>query len=123
MQIWLMSLQDAICRELETLDGGARFREDAWSRPQGGGGRTRILRDGALFDQAGIGFSQVEGATAGERERAPARTCRPGLARDGRVAGGTPRATRTPADHAHERAPVPPRWASVRPGGSVAAST
>jgi len=61
VQRWLMGLQDAICRELERMDGSARFREDAWSRPQGGGGRTRILRDGALFEQAGIGFSQVEG--------------------------------------------------------------
>lgn len=62
VQRWLMGLQDAICHELERLDGSASFREDAWSRPQGGGGRTRILRDGALFEQAGVGFSQVEGS-------------------------------------------------------------
>ena len=56
-----MGLQDRICAVIETLDGSARFREDAWTRAEGGGGRTRILRDGAVFEQAGIGFSHVEG--------------------------------------------------------------
>ena len=56
-----MGLQDRICAAIETLDGSARFREDAWTRAEGGGGRTRILRDGAVFEQAGIGFSHVEG--------------------------------------------------------------
>jgi coproporphyrinogen III oxidase len=58
---WLLGLQDAICAGVEALDGRARFREDAWTRPEGGGGRTRILRDGAVFEQAGIGFSHVDG--------------------------------------------------------------
>ncbi|MBP6078618.1 MAG: oxygen-dependent coproporphyrinogen oxidase [Xanthomonadales bacterium] len=61
MQQWLMGLQDAICADIEQLDGAARFHEDTWQRAEGGGGRTRILRDGAVFEQAGIGFSRVEG--------------------------------------------------------------
>ena len=57
-----MNLQDQICRALELEDGGARFREDLWERPEGGGGRTRILENGAIFEKAGVGFSQVRGA-------------------------------------------------------------
>lgn len=60
---WLAGLQDRICTALEACDGAARFAEDAWVRPEGGGGRTRILRDGAVFEQAGIGFSDVSGDT------------------------------------------------------------
>ena len=59
----LAGLQDRLCLALETADGGARFAEDAWTRQEGGGGRTRILRDGAVFEQAGIGFSDVSGET------------------------------------------------------------
>ena len=47
---------------MEAIDGKARFAEDLWQRAEGGGGRTRILRDGAVFEQAGIGFSDVSGA-------------------------------------------------------------
>lgn len=54
-------LQNEICAELETLDGSARFREDLWVREEGGGGRTRILEGGALFEKAGVNFSEVEG--------------------------------------------------------------
>jgi coproporphyrinogen III oxidase len=60
---YLTSLQDRICAAVEAADGGARFREDSWARDEGGGGRTRILRDGAVFEQAGIGFSDVSGTT------------------------------------------------------------
>lgn len=59
---WLTGLQDRICAAIEAADGQARFRQDCWQRPEGGGGRTRILRDGAVFEQAGIGFSDVSGA-------------------------------------------------------------
>ena len=58
---YLTGLQDRICAAIETADGGARFIEDNWIRAEGGGGRTRILRDGAVFEQAGIGFSDVSG--------------------------------------------------------------
>lgn len=58
---FLRELQDRICRAIEQADGSARFEEDAWTREAGGGGRTRVLRDGAVFEQAGIGFSDVAG--------------------------------------------------------------
>jgi len=43
-------------------DGGDGFREDAWERPEGGGGRSRVLEDGPVFEKAGINFSHVHGA-------------------------------------------------------------
>jgi coproporphyrinogen III oxidase len=58
---YLTGLQDRICASVEAVDGTARFVEDAWARDEGGGGRTRILRDGAVFEQAGVGFSDVSG--------------------------------------------------------------
>ena len=58
---YLTDLQDRICSAIEAADGDARFHEDCWTRDEGGGGRTRILRDGAVFEQAGIGFSDVSG--------------------------------------------------------------
>jgi coproporphyrinogen III oxidase len=58
---YLLSLQDAICHELEAEDGGTAFREDSWTRQGGGGGRSRVLEDGAVFEKAGINFSHVYG--------------------------------------------------------------
>ncbi|MEF9982860.1 MAG: coproporphyrinogen III oxidase, partial [Glutamicibacter sp.] len=65
---YLTGLQDRICTAIEAADGSARFVEDPWQRDPSdasthlrGGGRTRILRDGAVFEQAGIGFSDVSG--------------------------------------------------------------
>lgn len=55
------SLQDRICSELERLDGEAKFREDNWSREGGGGGRTRVIESGALFEKGGVNFSEVFG--------------------------------------------------------------
>src|SRR5262249_9051343 len=63
---YFRSLQDRICAALETLDGRARFREDLWTRPGGGGGRTRVLEEGALFEKAGVNVSEVEGAVPAE---------------------------------------------------------
>jgi coproporphyrinogen III oxidase len=57
---YFKSLQDRICGGLESLDGTA-FREDLWSREGGGGGRTRILEDGGVFEKAGVNFSAVSG--------------------------------------------------------------
>ena len=54
-------LQDEICRALEDLDGPGRFREDLWLRNEGGGGRTRVLENGAVFEKAGVNFSEVFG--------------------------------------------------------------
>lgn len=61
VRAYLTDLQDRICAAVEAEDGRARFTEDLWQRAEGGGGRTRILRDGAVFEQAGIGFSDVSG--------------------------------------------------------------
>lgn len=58
---YLVGLQDRICAGLEAEDCEGRFRQDDWQRPEGGGGRTRVLSDGAVFEQAGIGFSHVHG--------------------------------------------------------------
>lgn len=55
------SLQDNICRETEHEDGQALFREDIWIRPEGGGGRTRVLENGAAISKAGVNFSEVHG--------------------------------------------------------------
>ncbi len=73
---YLHKLQDQICEQLENLDGTGKFRTDAWERPEGGGGRTRILRDGTIFEQAGVGFSHVYG----EKLPPSATTQRPELA-------------------------------------------
>jgi coproporphyrinogen III oxidase len=58
---YLRDLQDKICAALESADGSVAFQRDAWDRPEGGGGDTRVLRDGAVFEQAGVNFSMVEG--------------------------------------------------------------
>lgn len=58
---YLMSLQDAICQQLALADGEQSFQEDSWDRPGGGGGRSRIIKNGAVFEQGGVGFSHVYG--------------------------------------------------------------
>jgi coproporphyrinogen III oxidase len=58
---YLRGLQDRITSAIEAIDGNAKFKSDAWTRPAGGGGETRVLRDGAIFEQAGVGFSHVMG--------------------------------------------------------------
>ena len=63
VEAYLDGLQNRICAAIESADGGARFREDLWQRNEGGGGRTRILVAGEVFEQAGIGFSKVSGTT------------------------------------------------------------
>ena len=55
------TLQDQICSALEHTDGKALFTEDTWTHHKGGGGRTRILCQGALFEQVGVNFSHVRG--------------------------------------------------------------
>ena len=60
---YLLDLQTTICAGLEAEDGSARFAEDAWTRPEGGGGRSRVLANGAVFEQAGVNFSHVTGAS------------------------------------------------------------
>lgn len=58
---YLLDLQDRICRAIAAADGSANFREESWERPGGGGGRSRVLAEGAVFEKAGVGFSQVHG--------------------------------------------------------------
>ncbi|MGB5630842.1 MAG: oxygen-dependent coproporphyrinogen oxidase [Woeseiaceae bacterium] len=58
---YLTNLQERICVELEALDGQATFARDAWERPDGGGGESRVLSDGGVFEQAGVSFSHVFG--------------------------------------------------------------
>ncbi len=62
VKAWLLELQDRIVAELEAEDGGGRFIEDAWDRAEGGGGRSRVLADGDVFEKAGVNFSHVFGA-------------------------------------------------------------
>ncbi len=58
---YLLGLQDSICRGLEKEDGKGLFEEDLWQREAGGGGRTRVLAQGDVFEQAGVNFSHVFG--------------------------------------------------------------
>jgi len=57
---WFVSLQGAIVARLAAIDGSA-FREDAWQRPEGGGGNSRVLEDGGVFERTGVNFSDVRG--------------------------------------------------------------
>ena len=58
---YLLCLQDNICKELEAIDGEAKFELDQWQREAGGGGRTRVLNAGRVFEQGGVNFSEVSG--------------------------------------------------------------
>jgi len=54
-------IQDEICQGLAEVDGVGSFREDSWDRPEGGGGRSRVIREGGVFEQGGVNFSEVWG--------------------------------------------------------------
>lgn len=58
---FLCQLQDSICQQLEQEDSKAQFIEDNWQRPQGGGGRTRVISNGAVIEKGGVNFSHVYG--------------------------------------------------------------
>lgn len=58
---YLESLQNKICSALEQQDGAAKFQQDTWNYEQGGGGRSRVLSNGKIFEQAGVNFSHVFG--------------------------------------------------------------
>jgi coproporphyrinogen III oxidase len=58
---YLLSLQDNICMALESEEPEVRFVEDLWDRTEGGGGRTRVLSNGKVFEQGGVNFSHVSG--------------------------------------------------------------
>ena len=57
----VMGLQDEICSGLEEIDGVGKFQEESWDRPEGGGGRSRVMREGRIFEQGGVNFSEVHG--------------------------------------------------------------
>jgi len=61
VQNYLQQLQARICEELSAIDGSAGFETETWDRPEGGGGITRVLSDGAVFEKGGVNFSYVEG--------------------------------------------------------------
>lgn len=61
VKTYLLQLQDRICAELAEEDGAAPFVEDSWEREQGGGGRSRVLTEGAVIEKGGVNFSHVFG--------------------------------------------------------------
>jgi coproporphyrinogen III oxidase len=66
---YLRGLQDRICVGLEEVDGRGRFRQDEWLREGGGGGRSRVLVNGSVFEKAGVNFSDVHGQLSEEFAR------------------------------------------------------
>jgi len=104
VKAYLTNLQNRICAELEMLDGQATFAQDAWERPGGGGGESRVLSDGKVFEQAGVGFSHV----FGKRMPSSATKSRPELAGKAFQAVGVslvlhPRNPYVPTTHANFR--------------------
>jgi coproporphyrinogen III oxidase len=104
VRTYLLDLQERISDALAAADGGPGFREDAWERPGGGGGRSRVLEDGPLLEKAGINFSQVHGAAL----PASASAARPELAGRSFQAMGVslvihPRNPYVPTSHANVR--------------------
>ena len=60
---YLLGLQDRICERLAAVDGKGVFETDAWDRPEGGGGISRVITDGEVFEKGGVNFSHVMGET------------------------------------------------------------
>jgi coproporphyrinogen III oxidase/REP element-mobilizing transposase RayT len=58
---YIHELQDSITSKLEAVDGKVAFKEDLWERPEGGGGRTRVIENGAVFEKGGVNISGVHG--------------------------------------------------------------
>ena len=117
---FLLALQDHICAQLARADGGAVFIEDQWTREEGGGGRSRVLTNGAVFEQAGS-TSRVSGATL----PASATAHRPELAgRSFRAMGVSlvihPLSPYVPTSHANVRFFIAENRAKRRCGGSAA---
>ncbi len=101
---YLLGLQQRLCNSLEAVDGKSRFHDDSWSHETGGGGCTRVLEKGAVFEQAGVNFSHV----FGDRLPPSATAARPELAgRDFQALGVSlvnhPRNPYVPTSHANVR--------------------
>ncbi|MCV6622405.1 MAG: oxygen-dependent coproporphyrinogen oxidase [Cellvibrionaceae bacterium] len=62
VKAYLMALQDKICADLSQADGGTQFKQDQWVREEGGGGRSRVIENGNIFEKGGVNFSHVSGA-------------------------------------------------------------
>ncbi|AJD46457.1 coproporphyrinogen III oxidase [Isoalcanivorax pacificus W11-5] len=117
VKAYLLGLQDDICAQLEQEDGAGRFVEDSWDREEGGGGRSRVLTDGAVIEKGGVNFSHVFGSTL----PASATAARPELAGRSFQAMGVslvihPRNPYVPTSHANvrffiaEKEGEPPVW-------------
>jgi len=61
VRAYLLGLQDALCSQIEAVDGTQSFRTDSWERPEGGGGRTRVITGGTVMEKGGVAFSEVQG--------------------------------------------------------------
>lgn len=101
---YLLGLQETICRQLADEDGEQDFIVDEWQRPAGGGGRSRVLSEGAVFEKAGVNFSHV----SGDALPPSASASRPELAGRSFQAMGVslvihPRNPRVPTSHANVR--------------------
>jgi len=59
---YIQNLQNTITSALEKVDGKSAFIEDVWERPEGGGGKTRVIENGAVFEKGGVNISRVHGA-------------------------------------------------------------
>jgi len=104
VKAYLTDLQDRICNGLATADGEGTFEEETWDRPGGGGGRSRVMKQGAVLEQGGVGFSHVYG----EQMPASATAHRPELAgRDFNACGVSlvmhPHNPYVPTSHANVR--------------------
>lgn len=118
VESYLLELQDRICLALAAADGGgAGFQEDRWERPEGGGGRSRVISEGAVFEKGGVNFSSV----SGDKMPASATAHRPELAGRRFQAMGVslvmhPRNPYVPTSHANvrffiaEKAGADPIW-------------
>ena len=69
-QAYIQQLQDSICKTLENVDGKAAFKEDLWERPEGGGGRTRVIENGNVFEKGGVNISSVFGKLPEQLQKA-----------------------------------------------------
>ena len=101
---YLLALQDSICRGVQGVEPEASFREDAWVREEGGGGRSRVMADGAVIEKGGVNFSHVRG----DQLPASATASRPELAGRSFEAMGVsvvmhPRNPHVPTSHANVR--------------------
>ncbi len=101
---YLLALQDDICQQLEEEDGGARFVEESWQRAEGGGGRSRVISNGAVIEKGGVNFSHV----FGDKLPPSASASRPELAGRGFQAMGVslvihPKNPYVPTSHANFR--------------------